>query len=239
MFPVRDTIPSQHVPVATWLIIAVNVGVFFLELANPGPVVEQMTYLFGIVPARYTDPEWAQWVGFPSSYWPFITSMFLHGGWLHVIGNMWALWIFGDNVEDRMGPLRFLLFYTTSGVMAGLVHLLTNVGSTVPAIGASGAIAGVMAAYFLLFPRARIVAMFPVVFWPLFFEVPAFLYLGFWFFVQLFSGATALVSPERASGIAWWAHIGGFATGALTFRAFLRPRPRPVRHGNFSTGGFA
>ncbi|HEX9148849.1 MAG TPA: rhomboid family intramembrane serine protease [Thermoanaerobaculia bacterium] len=239
MFPIRDTIPSRHVPVATWLIIGVNVVVFLLELANPAPVVEQMTYLFGIVPARYTHPEWARSVGFPSSYWPFVTSMFLHGGWLHVIGNMWALWIFGDNVEDRMGPLRFLLFYGICGVAAGLVHLLTNTGSTVPAIGASGAIAGVMAAYFILFPRARIVAMFPIVFWPVFFEVPAFLYLGFWFFVQFFSGATALVSPERASGIAWWAHVGGFATGALTFWIFIRPRARRVPHDTFFTGGIA
>jgi rhomboid family protein len=239
VFPIRDTIPSRHVPVATWLIIGVNVVVFLLELANPAPVVRQMTYLFGIVPARYTHPEWARSVGFPSGYWPFVTSMFLHGGWLHVIGNMWALWIFGDNVEDRMGPLRFLLFYGICGVAAGLVHLLTNAGSTVPAIGASGAIAGVMAAYFILFPQARIVAMFPIVFWPVFFEVPAFLYLGFWFFVQFFSGATAFVSPERASGIAWWAHVGGFATGALTFWMFLRPRARRAPHDTFFTGGIA
>jgi membrane associated rhomboid family serine protease len=239
VFPIRDTIPRRHTPVATWLLIAVNVLVFLLEIANPAPLVERMTYLFGIVPARYTNPDWARWVGFPASYWPFVTSMFLHGGWLHVIGNMWALWIFGDNVEDRMGPLRFLLFYAICGVAAALVHLLTNAGSTVPAIGASGAIAGVMAAYFILFPKARIVAMFPIVFWPVFFEVPAFLYLGFWFFVQFFSGATALLSPEQASGIAWWAHIGGFATGALTFWMFLRPGSRPLTRDHFSCGGFA
>jgi membrane associated rhomboid family serine protease len=237
VFPIRDNVPRSHVPFATWLIIAMNVFVFFVELSSPAAAVEQMTYLFGIVPARYTHPEWAQWVGFPSSYWPFVTSMFLHGGWLHIIGNMWMLWIFGDNVEDRMGPFRFLFFYLVCGIAAALVHLLTNVGSTVPAVGASGAIAGVMAAYFLLYPRARIVAMFPIVFWPVFFEVPAFLYLGFWFFVQFFSGAAALLSPDRVSGIAWWAHIGGFATGVLTIWLFLRPR-RPLLR-RFSMGGLA
>jgi len=137
---------------------------------------------------------------------------------------MWMLWIFGDNVEDRMGPFGFLVFYLVCGVAAGLIHLVTNAGSTVPAVGASGAIAGVMAAYFLLFPHARIVAMFPILFWPVFFEVPAFLYVGFWFLAQFFSGTLSLASPSQVSGIAWWAHIGGFATGLLTFWLFLRPR---------------
>ncbi len=239
VFPIRDTIRSRHVPFATWLLIAANVFVFFVEVSSPASAVERMMYLFGIVPARYSDPAWAASVGFPAtSYWPFVTSMFLHGGWLHVIGNMWMLWIFGDNVEDRMGPLKFLLFYLVCGVVAGVVHIVTNFGSTVPAVGASGAISGVMAAYFLLFPRARIVAMFPIVFWPIFFEVPAFLYLGFWFFVQFFSGFASLVSPERGGGIAFWAHIGGFATGVLTFWIFLRPR-RSLPRAPLSTGGFA
>jgi len=231
MFPIRDTIRSRHLPWMTWLLIAMNAFVFFMELSTTRPAVEEAFYLFGIVPARFTHPDWAASVGFPATYWPFLTSMFLHGGWLHVIGNMWMLWIFGDNVEDRMGPLRFLLFYLSCGVAAGLVHLATNTSSTVPAVGASGAIAGVMAAYFLLFPHARILAMLPIFFWPVFFEVPAFLYLGFWFLTQFFSGSLALAAPSQVSGIAWWAHIGGFAAGILTFWAFLRPRRRPAPEG--------
>ncbi len=236
MFPIRDNIPSRHLPVMTWLLIAVNIFVFFRELTLPPHALEQTMYLFGIVPARYSHPVWAAEVGFPPfDFRPFLTSMFLHGGWLHIIGNMWMLWIVGDNVEDRMGPLRFLGFYLLSGVASGVVHLATNLDSTMPALGASGAIAGVMGAYFLLFPRARIVAMFPIIFWPVFFEVPAFIYLGFWFLTQFFSGTAALARPGMGGGIAWWAHIGGFGTGVLTFWWFLRPRRRPAA----PTGGFA
>ncbi|HXM75418.1 MAG TPA: rhomboid family intramembrane serine protease, partial [Thermoanaerobaculia bacterium] len=204
MFPIRDTIPSRHLPIATWTLIALNLFFFFRELTLPPAAADQMMYLFGIVPARFTDPEWASEVGFPSTYLPFLTTMFLHGGWLHVIGNMWALWIFGDNVEDRMGPIRFVFFYLACGVAAGIIHVVTNPGSQVPAIGASGAIAGVMAAYFVLFPRARIVAMFLIVFWPVFFQVPAWVYLGVWFLIQFFSGTLASADGVQAAGIAWW-----------------------------------
>ncbi len=130
---------------------------FLLEISLPEQGLERLFYLFGIVPARYTHPEWAAYVGFPvDDYWPFLTSMFLHGGWLHILANMWTLWIFGNNVEDRMGPGRFLLFYLTCGIAAGVVHLMTNPTSTVPTVGASGAIAGVMGAYFVLFPHAQV-----------------------------------------------------------------------------------
>ncbi|HLN59557.1 MAG TPA: rhomboid family intramembrane serine protease [Thermoanaerobaculia bacterium] len=224
MIPIRDTIPRQHFPFAVWTLIAVNIVVFIYELKVPRDLTEQFIYLFGLVPARFTDPGWAASVGFPHTYWPFLTTMFLHGGWLHIIGNMWVLWIFGDNVEDRMGPVRFLLFYLLCGLAAGAVHVLTNPRSQVPAVGASGAIAGVMAAYFVLFPRARIVAMFPIFFYPVFFQVPAFIYLGFWFLTQFFSGTLAIASQREVSGIAWWAHVGGFGAGILTFSLFLRPR---------------
>jgi len=235
MIPIRDTIPRQHFPFAVWVLIAVNVYMFIRELALPPDSTEQFIYLFGLVPARFTHPDWAASVGFPRSYWPFLTTMFLHGGWLHIIGNMWVLWIFGDNVEDRMGPARFLLFYLVCGLAAGVVHVLTNPGSRVPAVGASGAIAGVMAAYFVLFPRARIVAMFPILFYPVFFQVPAFLYLGFWFLMQFFSGTFAIATHREVSGIAWWAHVGGFGAGILTFALFLRPREtRPAVPGQFA-----
>jgi membrane associated rhomboid family serine protease len=139
MLPIRDTIPGRNPPIATWLLILANSVVFLFELTMPQPVLEQFFHLFGMVPARFSHPNWAVWVGFPvDNYWPFLTSMFLHGGWLHIIGNMWTLWIFGDNVEDRMGPVRFVIFYLLCGLAAGIVHWLTNPDSTLPTVGASG-----------------------------------------------------------------------------------------------------
>jgi membrane associated rhomboid family serine protease len=225
MIPIQDTVRGRNPPLAVYTLVGLNVLVFGFELTLPHRELERLLFLLGIVPARYTHPQWAAWVGFPvDDYWPFLTSMFLHGGWAHIIGNMWTLWIFGDNVEDRMGPFRFLLFYLLCGLAAGVTHVLTNPGSQVPAVGASGAIAGVMAAYLVLFPRGRIIAMFPILFYPVFFQVPAFLYLGFWFLTQFFSGTLAVASHREVSGIAWWAHIGGFGAGILTFSFFLRPR---------------
>jgi membrane associated rhomboid family serine protease len=208
----------------TWLIILANVVVFLFELSLPESTLEQFIYLFGMVPARYSQPEWALEVGLPlNDYWPFLTSMFLHGGWLHIIGNMWTLWIFGDNVEDRMGRLRFLVFYLLCGLAAGLVHWFTNSQSTVPTVGASGAIAGVMGAYFLLFPFARVVVLIPIFFFPFFFELPAVTYLGLWALSQVFSGTFfSLVGPEDVGGIAWWAHVGGFTAGVLLQFIFVR-----------------
>jgi membrane associated rhomboid family serine protease len=134
--------------------------VFVFELMLPDPVLEAFFYYFGIVPARYSDPEWAAWVGLPlDDYWPFVTSMFLHGGWIHIIGNMWTLWIFGDNVEDRMGTVPFLVFYFVCGLAAALVHFFTNPHSAIPTVRASGAIAGVLGAYLLFFPRSRIIIL--------------------------------------------------------------------------------
>src|SRR5258707_6980132 len=154
----------------TRALILINVVVFFFELALPQETLEQVFYLFGIVPARFAHHNWAARVGFPvNDYWPLLTHQFLHGGWLHIIGNMWTLWIFGDNVEDRMGPLRFAFFYLTCGIAAGTTHLLTNPDSMVPSVGASGAIAGVLGACLLLFPTARLERMFPVLFFPVFF----------------------------------------------------------------------
>jgi rhomboid family protein len=235
MFPIRDSVPSLSVPVVTRALILINAVVFFFELALPQEAVEELFYLFGLVPARFTDPDWVASVGLPGeSYWPLLTHQFLHAGWPHVILNMWTLWIFGDNVEDRMGPVRFGFFYVACGVLAGLTHLLTNASSTLPSVGASGAIAGVLGAYLLLFPTARLVVMIPIVFFPFFFELPAVLYLGFWFFSQLYSGTLALGLPRQVGGIAWWAHIGGFVGGLLLCRLFVRRRVRrlqPDEHG--------
>ena len=224
MFPLRDTIPSRHRPVMTWTLIAVNLLVFLYELTLPEAELESLFHLFGIVPARLSDPSWALAVGYTSSGpWAFLTSMFLHGGLLHVISNLWTLWIFGDNVEDRMGPFRFLAFYLLCGLASGGVHWLTNVGSQVPTIGASGAIAGVLGAYFVLYPYSRVVTLVPIFFWPFFFELPAFFYLGFWFLSQVLSGSLSFGAVE-GGGIAWWAHVGGFLAGIVLFRGFLRRR---------------
>lgn len=230
MFPMRDSVPSLSVPVVTRALILINVVVFFFELALPEQALKEVFYLFGVVPARFTHPGWAEAVGFPiDSYWPILTHQFLHGSWAHLFINMWTLWIFGDNVEDRMGPGRFAFFYVACGALAGSTHLLTNADSILPSVGASGAIAGVLGAYLLLFPTARLVMMVPILFFPFFFEMPAVLYLVFWFFSQLFSGTLALTGPDQVGGIAWWAHIGGFVGGLLLCKLFVRPRPRPLQ----------
>ena len=231
MIPIRDTIPHRRAPVVTWALIAVNVIVFLYELSLEPQDLERLFYLFGIVPARYTHPEWAQQIGLPmDDYWPFLTCMFLHGGWGHVIGNMWTLWIFGDNVEDRMGPGRFLIFYLLTGVLSGLAHWFTNAQSTIPTVGASGAIAGVLGAYFVLFPRSQIVVLLPIFFFPFFFQLPAVLYLLFWFLSQVLSGTVAGLSASQVGGIAFWAHVGGFVSGIVLHRLFILPeRERPRR----------
>jgi membrane associated rhomboid family serine protease len=222
MFPVRDTVPRQGPPVATWILIIANGVVFLFELGVPVHMLERVFYVLGIVPARFMHPDWAAWAGIPvDGYWPFLTSQFLHGSWVHVIANMWTLWIFGDNVEDRMGALRFSLFYLTCGIAAGLVHCLVNPDSTIPAVGASGAIAGVMGAYFLLFPAARVVVLVPVLFVPFFFEVPAVTYLVVWAVAQVFSGTLAMAGPGDVGGVAWWAHAGGFLTGLVLQFVFV------------------
>ena len=219
MFPIKDTIPRRIYPFATLAIIVLNLVAFGFELLLSEDERNAFIYLFGLVPARYSHPSWAELAGFPlDTYWPFVTNLFLHGGWLHLIGNMWFLYLFGDNVEDRLGHSRFILFYLLAGVTANLVHFLVNSDSTMPVIGASGAIAGVMAAYLRLFPRARIVTLIPILFIPFFFEVPAVLFMGFWFVMQLFSGAISLAVADTGGGIAWWAHIGGFALGFLLIK---------------------
>jgi membrane associated rhomboid family serine protease len=154
--------------------------------------------------------------------------MFMHGGWLHFLSNMWTLFIFGDNVEDRMGHGRYILFYLLAGLASGLLQALVAPGSTIPAIGASGAIAGVLGAYFILYPAGRVLTLIPLFIFPWFVEIPAIIYLGFWFVTQLFSGIASLNVPGAASmgGVAWWAHIGGFLFGVFAYRYFLR-RMRP------------
>jgi membrane associated rhomboid family serine protease len=235
MFPIRDSVRSESTPVITRGLVLVNALVFLMELTFRGAAREKLFYLFGIVPARFTHPGWAEHVGFPAHhYLPLFTHQFLHGGWLHIISNMWALWIFGDNVEDRMGSFRFLIFYLLCGVAAGLTQMFSNPNSTIPSVGASGAIAGVFGAYLLQFPRARVEVVMPIWFYPFFFELPAVLYLGFWFLSQLFSGTMALANPNQVGGIAWWAHVGGFVVGMLLCPIFVKKRrKRPFEDEGF------
>lgn len=226
MFPLRDTIPSRRAPFVLWAILLANALVFVHELRLSEGGLERLFEHYGVVPVRL-QLEGAALLSSPGAYVALLTSMFLHGGWLHVLGNLWTLAIFGDNVEDRMGPLRFLAFYLVCGVLAGVVHVYFNPESPVPTIGASGAISGVMGAYFVLYPRARIVTLIPILFYPLFVELPAFVFLGLWFASQLLSGTASMVEPEAAGGIAFLAHVGGFVAGVLLHWLFVRPsRPR-------------
>jgi membrane associated rhomboid family serine protease len=213
LIPIRDTIPSRSVPVVTWTLIAINALVFLFELSLPPEELQAFILRFGLVPARFSAIS-------------LFTCMFLHGGWMHVIGNMWTLWIFGDNVEDRMGRARFLVFYLLTGLIAGIAHLVTNIDSPIPTVGASGAIAGVLGAYFVLFPHSRVIVLFPILFIPLFFDVPAVVFLLVWFWSQLVSGALSGLGPEDVGGVAWWAHAGGFVAGALLWWLFVHDRPR-------------
>jgi membrane associated rhomboid family serine protease len=240
MFPIGDNIPARSPPIATWLLIFVNGLVFLLELGLPEPQLEAFLHLFGLVPARYTHPDWAVWFGFPAdSYWPFLTSMFIHGGWLHIIANMWTLWIFGDNVEDRMGSVRFVIFYLLCGLAGNLTHWFVYPDSTIPALGASGAIAGVLGAYFVLFPQARVIVFFPVLFIPLFFQLPAVVYLAFWALSQFFSGTLSLAQPQDTGGIGWWVHVGGFVAGVVLQFFFVRRGrdPRPLSRDEYGAEG--
>lgn len=234
LLPLRDTNPLRRRPVATWTLIALTSGVYRFEVLLHPRHLQEVAYLFGIVPARYSHPGWAVAVGFPADeYWPFVTSMFLHAGFVHLASNMWILWVFGDNVEDRIGRLRFLIFYLMTGFIAGLLHWWTNPHSVVPTVGASGAIAGVLGAYLVFYPRARVLTLLLLLFWPLTFEMPAVFYLLWWFAIQLASGTASLLGPERIGGIAWWAHVGGFAAGAALAPLFanaFRPAARvPAR----------
>ena len=216
MIPIRDAIRSKNFPIINTFIIVVNVLVFLWQLFQ-GPHLEEALYLFGIVPVRYSNPEIASHFTSIQQVLPFFTSMFLHGGFLHILGNMWFLYIFGDNIEDRLGHIRYLIFYLLCGVVAGLVHLLTNWNSKIPTIGASGAISGVMGAYLILYPRARILTLIPIFFFFQFFELPAFIFLGYWFLIQLLSAG---LSPGNVGGIAFWAHIGGFVSGLIAVKLF-------------------
>lgn len=250
MFPIRDNIPSRTVPVVNLVLIMTCTVVFLFQLSaerfERGDLVER----YGMIPLRVLHPH-AQIIipeehpvqtpygieiverdhRLPrppfSPWWTLLTCLFLHGGWLHVIGNMWFLYIFGDNVEDRLGHFKYLLFYLLCGLAGSMAHLVTNLNSPMPTVGASGAIAGVMGAYFILYPHARVLTLLPIFIIFTLVDVPAPLFLGIWFLLQFLQGVAPATAVETG-GVAWWAHIGGFATGvafALVTRGAGMIRP--------------
>jgi hypothetical protein len=224
MIPLRDANPSRTTPIVTFLLIALNSVMFLYEVSLPEARLERLVYTLGMVPERVAVFPSHPGVSFGDAFLPLFTSMFLHGGWLHLIGNMWFLWIFGDNIEDRLGHLRYLAFYMIAGMAAGLAQTFIQLHSNLPAIGASGAIAGVLGAYLVLFPGARMLTLIPAYF--IFtVELPAYVLLAYWFIIQLFSGTASVVAGKAGGGgVAWWAHIGGFVAGAALIKLFQPKR---------------
>src|SRR3984885_2865288 len=225
MLPIRDDQPRYSTPWVTRFLIALNLLIFFFEAALDRQSLNFLIGQFGVVPSHLAaflagSPRYP----LPAVVLPFFTSMFLHGSWMHVIGNMWFLFIFGDNVEDYLGHFKYLVFYILTGLIAMSTQVAISLHSTVPTLGASGAIAGVLGAYFVLYPRARVLTWFFVfVVW-----VPAWIILGYWFALQFLSGtATALaVQGQNMGGVAFWAHVGGFVSGALLVKVFGERRLR-------------
>ncbi len=222
MLPLKDTVRSRSFPLVNWTLIALNVFMFFVLLTRE-PLADAYVMALSLVPARFLNhPDLLEIL-------TLFSSMFLHGGWMHLISNMLALYIFGDNVEDRMGSGRYLLFYLLCGLVAALVHIAFNQDSLIPTLGASGAISGVLAAYLILFPTARVITLVPLFFLPWFVEIPAVFYLGLWFLSQLSNGVLSIIAGVQAfGGVAWWAHIGGFLAGLILVRLFTYRRY--VRH---------
>jgi membrane associated rhomboid family serine protease len=219
VFPIRDSVSRSHPPVAVWSIIALNAAVFLYQLGLSDAQLQWLLYHHALVPLRYFSPRWALVNELsPTDFTPFITYAFLHGGFLHIILNLWTLWIFGPALEDRLGPARFVALYLLAGIAASITHAFFNAASAMPVLGASGAIAGVIAAYAVRFPYAWVKVLVPIVIIPLFFDIPALLFAGIFFFIQVLQGTSELMAPFAGSGIAWWAHIGGFLAGLMLLR---------------------
>lgn len=229
MFPLKDDIPSRNLPVVNVLLIIANILSFVYELSL-GPQLESFIVTHGFVPVRFSAELAGNFMPL-ASYLPVFSSMFIHGGLLHVFSNLWMLWIFGDNVEDRMGHGRYLLFYLLCGVGAAFAQFWANPQAQSPMIGASGAISGVLGAYFLLYPRARILTFIPIFILFYLVEVPAYFFIGFWFLLQFLQGAAQQVIVGRLAegGVAWWAHVGGFVAGVILLYFFKREEKRTGR----------
>jgi len=228
VIPLRDSTRSRTFPAVNVTIILLNVAVWLYMLTlSPGEAM-RFVFRYGFVPAGLAAADWSAPVTAATSVVPpLMTAIFVHGGWMHLVGNMLYLWVFGDNIEDRLGRFRYVAFYLLCGVLASLAHAMANPLSDRPAIGASGAVAGVLGAYLLSFPRARILALVPLGFFLTIAEVPAGLFLALWLLLQLVSGIGALVAVEQVGQlVAWWAHIGGFAAGMILIVSLKGARRR-------------
>lgn len=230
MIPLKSENPRISPPIVNTILIVANILIFFYQLSLGPKAGQHLVNTYGLVPIRaelFLNPTPKTAVSLPQLVEPLLTSMFLHAGWLHVLGNMLFLWVFGGSVEDRLGHFPYLFFYLVCGVGSGLFHVLLNWGSKIPTIGASGAISGVMGAYIVLFPRSRILTLVPIliVLWPI--RLPAVLLLGYWFVLQFLSGIGSL-GVANQGGVAWWAHVGGFLLGGLLVLGHRQPGYRPA-----------
>lgn len=215
MIPLRDNLKSRSFPLITVLLIGLNLYVFWQQINLNDQGFAQMIKTYGLTPLSLLEAINNTSTN-PVDYIPLISNMFLHGGWIHLLGNLWYLWIFGDNIEDWLGKLSFLAFFICTGLIANITHILLDPFSAVPVIGASGAVSGVLGAYLILYPSAKLKVLVPIFIFLQIFEIPAVIFLGLWFFLQLNSSALA----ESGANIAWWAHIGGFLAGMLLIKLF-------------------
>jgi membrane associated rhomboid family serine protease len=222
MIPIRDDTPRYSRSYITYFLIVLNVLVFLFEVSLDPRSRNALMFQFGFVPARVGYAWSGGAPGAELALLPIFTSMFLHGSWLHLIGNMWVLWIFGDNIEDYLGHFKYILFYLVGGLAAALFHALLNWGSRIPSVGASGAIAAVMGAYLILYPRARVLTIVPLIVFFTFWWLPAWIVLGYWFLLQFLSGAATAVAAtsQTTGGVAFWAHVGGFVAGIVMVKVF-------------------
>lgn len=238
MFPIRDTLSWQRFPIVVSGLIAINISTYLYQMSLGTSDLQQFLFEHALVPRRYFVPSWGSQVGLsPSDITPFITNMFLHGGLLHIATNLWTLWIFGPALEERLGSARFLALYLAAGIVASFTHAIFNATSPIPALGASGAIAGIIAAYATRFPYAWIKVLVLIVVIPVFFYIPALIFAGLWFLIQVLQGTSQLFVPGIGQNVAWWAHIGGFVAGWLLLRrldaaspSYLGPWSRSLGH---------
>lgn len=222
MIPIRDNILSTKRPYVSWGIMSICIVIFISMELIPDELKRQLTYLYGMVPIRYSNPQWATSFGLPPDKGlSFLSNLFLHAGWLHLIINMWFIWVFAKNIENRMGHGRFLVFYLLCGLFATFIQWYFDPSLVIPIIGASGAIAGILGAYFFLYPYARIIIWLPLFFLPIFFELPAIAFLGFWVIIQFQNAASTLIFDGTTIDVAWWAHLGGFIAGVFLHPLFI------------------
>ena len=225
MIPLKNLRPRVRFPAITLALIIVNFLVFFYQISLSPRALQSFIFTYSLIPVRIQLALAGLQFTLAEAFLPFVTSMFLHAGWLHIIGNMWFLWLFGGNVEDRLGHVPYLGFYILCGLGAGVAQTLFSLGSKIPSLGASGAIAGVLGAYIVLFPSSKILTLVTLFFWWFFARLPAVLFIGLWFIVQFLSGVSSLGSAAEG-GVAWWAHVGGFLLGMLLVAGMSRKRDR-------------